>query len=289
MRDLKTKTKGNLLIFLTAFFWSFLGVATKFTSTNGIIVTGVTSLCALILIRIFFIKHKLKLNKISICSGTILAGVNLTFFMANKLTTVTNTIVLQYSSPIFVLIISILFLKYKPAKKQIGILIFCMLGMAVFFSDQFTSGNMTGNILALISGILFAVSFILNAMPESDPSTSMIINHFVCFSFALVYALFSGQRPVTADIGIMIITGVFFSGFASIFYSLGMKMTTALNANMIALSEVFMAPLWALILFHENLGKLSLLGILMMISSIILESYLENKLSDSEKTGKPAN
>lgn len=274
---MKTKTKGNLLILLTAFLWSFLGVTAKYVSTDGVLVTGITSFFAFIVIWLCYIKHKFQLNKITVFSGLALAGMNITFYMANKLTTVTNTIVLQYLSPVFVLIINILFLKYRPAKKQIGILLLCLVGMAVFFADQLSAGGTVGNILALISGLLFAVSFVLNAMPESDPSSSMLINHFVCFVFALVYFFLSGRRPAAADMGILIFTGVFITGFSSALYSAGMKRTTALNANMIALSEVFMAPVWAFLLFHEKMSPLSLCGIVLIIGSIVMESYFEVK------------
>lgn len=272
-----SKIKGNLLIFLTAFLWSFLGTITKYVSTGGILITGITSFAAFIVIRLCLIKHKLQINKITMITGVIMAGMNLMFFLANKLTTVTNTIVLQYSSPVFVLLLNILLLHYRPSKKQMAVLAVCMTGMIVFFSDQLSSGNMLGNVLALISGFLFAGTFFLNSMPENDPSSSMMIHHLVSFTFAFCYALLTHDRPVPGDIGLLVFTGIFMAGFPSVFYSLGMRFTSALNANMIALSEVFMAPIWALLIFHERMGRFSLLGIVMMLASIVYECVLENR------------
>lgn len=274
---MKSRTKGNLLLLLTAFLWSFLGVTAKYVSTDGILAAGITSLAGLVVIRVCFIKHKLRINKLTVSAGLALAGMNITFYAANKLTTVTNTIVLQYLSPVFVLLINILFLKYKPDKKQIGILLLCMSGMVIFFVDQLTIGNILGNLLALLSGLLFAISFILNAMPENDPKSGMLMNHFTCFLFALLYAILAHKSPVPQDMGLLLLTGILITGFSSVFYAIGMKRTTALNANMIALSEVFMAPVWAFFLFHERLSPLSLFGIVIIICSIVMESYFEVK------------
>ncbi|MDD3174624.1 MAG: hypothetical protein PHF63_13350 [Herbinix sp.] len=51
------------------------------------------------------------------------------------------------------------------------------------------------------------------------------------------------------EIIFLIIVGIVLSGISSVLYTLGIKYTTALNVNMIALSEVFMAPLWAFLNF----------------------------------------
>lgn len=274
---MKEKTKGNILIFLTALLWSFLGICDKSALSDGLVVAGAVSLFAFIVVRLCFIKRKFKFNKFTVVTGIVLALMNLTFFAANKMTTVTNTIVLQYSSPIFVLIINMVFFRYKPRRQQVGALTVCMGGMIIFFCGQLSAGNMLGNIIALSSGVFFAISFIFNAMPQSDPFSSTLINHFLTFLTGLVCFIFLKGSFVPSDTVTLAFTGIFISGFSSVCYSLGMEKTSALNANMIALSEVFMTPLWAHFIFHEAIGRFSLIGITLMLSSIIFESYFESK------------
>lgn len=282
------RTKGDLLLFGTAFLWSFIGISVKYVSINGILTAGITGAVAFVVVRLCFIRHKFRFDAVTVLSGVVTAGVNITFFLANKYTTVTNSIVLQYSSPIIVLLLNIVFFRYRPAKQQVASIVICMLGMLVFFNGQIGSGNMAGNLLALLSGFLFAVSFILNARPESDPSSSMMIAYLFSFVAAAAYFPFQRQLPSSGDIIVLICIGVLFTGFPSVLYSSGIKHTSALNASMITLSEVFLAPLWALLLYRESLGRFSVLGILLMLGAIIFESFWEKKTSQTAKTVEAA-
>ncbi len=60
-------------------------------------------------------------------------------------------------------------------------------------------------------------------------------------------------------------------------YARGICYTTALNANLIAMSEVLMAPLWALLLFGETVGAWAALGAGLMIVSILYETWFESR------------
>lgn len=58
-------------------------------------------------------------------------------------------------------------------------------------------------------------------------------------------------------------------------YAEGIQRTTALNANLIAMSEVIMAPLWSFVIFHEALGGMAALGAGLMIVAILYETWFE--------------
>lgn len=268
---MKSKTAGNLFIFFTAFLWSFLGIASKLVSTDPIVITGITGLFAFGVIRFYYRKHKLRISPLTVLTGFLYAGVNMTFYLANRYTTVTNTIVLQYCSPIFVLLLNVLLAHYKPKKKELVILSVCFAGMLIFFCDQLGGGQMLGNALALFSGLLFAGNFYCTAQPENDPPSCMMISQGICAIVGLGYMVGTHHYPVPKDLLLLIGVGVVLTGFSSIAYSKGMALTSALTANLIALSEVFMAPLWAFLLFHEQMGRYSAIGIVLMLGAILAE------------------
>lgn len=275
------RLKGNILIFATAFLWSFIGIATKLTVYHGMTVVGITSLMSIIVLLIYYRKHKFVWNKLTVFTGVVTALMNITFFMANKYTTVTNVIVLQYCSPIFVALYGILFLKKKVKHQQLIAIGVCMTGLLLFFAGQLKSGNIIGNLLALTSGILFAGTFILNTLPENNPTSASIVSHVICTIAGLGFTITYLKQPFDLfKIIFLIIVGIVLSGMSSVLYTLGIKYTTALNANMIALSEVFMALLWSFFIFKERLGTYAALGAALMIMSILFETYIERNCEE---------
>lgn len=80
------------------------------------------------------------------------------FVAANKLTTAANAIVLQYTNPMFVVLLSWLVLRRRAQRRDILLTAVLMGGIALFFLDELSPGHLVGNLLALCSGILMAVN-----------------------------------------------------------------------------------------------------------------------------------
>ena len=84
--------------------------------------------------------------------------------------------------------------------------------------------------------------------------------------------------------GLVLLSGVLCIGMAAVTYTIGIRMTTALNANLIAMSEVIMAPLWAYLLFEERVGSWP--AAVLMVGAIVYEIWFEAKESGKEEAGK---
>lgn len=276
------KQKGNLLIFCTAFLWSFLGILIKGVGVYCLVVSAVCGLSGAAVLYLFNRKHRFVFRGKTLLAGIVLAGMHLTFSLANTYTTVANAIVLQYCSPIFVLILNMLLLSYRPKRVQVFALALCIFGMVIFFLDQLGSGNMIGNVLALFSGLLFAGGFFLTADERVDALSATMLEFLLNVPAGLVYMLACQDFPNGRDWVLLLFGGILLRGIAGVCYAKGIQMTTALTANMVALTEVFMAPLWALLLFQESMGRFSLIGIILMVGAIVLECYCDHP----ERTGK---
>jgi drug/metabolite transporter (DMT)-like permease len=66
------------------------------------------------------------------------------FVTANKLTTSANTIVLQYTAPIFIIIISAAFFKQSFKRMDYLTVGITILGIALCFFDQLSAGSLSG-------------------------------------------------------------------------------------------------------------------------------------------------
>ena len=87
---------GNILILETAFLWSFLGIVTKMVTYHGMTVTAVISLVAMLTLRVCNRGSAIRWNRQILLTALATAGQTICFFLANKYTTVANTIVLQF-------------------------------------------------------------------------------------------------------------------------------------------------------------------------------------------------
>ena len=107
-------------------------------------------------------RKKIKISRFIVIVAICQLIAHLTFVLANKLTSVGNAIILQYSSMVFVLIYECIDLKKRPKPYQLLVVLMAFTGMFIFFVDSLSIGNMLGNTLALVSGMFFGLQFYLN-------------------------------------------------------------------------------------------------------------------------------
>ena len=113
-----TKEKNAMLqMIICSVLWSIAGIIIKLIDANPFVISGFRSLFSAITVFIFMIiaKKKFVINKKAVIMATCMSIVFLLFVSANKLTTAANAIVLQFTAPVFVLIVSYIFLKPRKS------------------------------------------------------------------------------------------------------------------------------------------------------------------------------
>ena len=99
-----------------------------------------------------------------------------------------------------------------------------------------------------------------------------------CISISFIFYVFKDFPSVQPLEWVsMILSGIFVSALGGIFFAKGIQVVNAFTANVICMSEVLLAPLWAFLIFHETVGKISLIGGVIIIFGIILNMYLERQ------------
>ena len=103
------------------------------------------------------------------------------FVAANKLTTAANAIVLQYTAPIFVFLFTRLVWREKISRLSGFALTVAMIGVTIISFDSAGEPEMAGVLLALLSGVLFAVYMInLQRTRDVHPAYLTWLNNLVC-------------------------------------------------------------------------------------------------------------
>jgi len=150
-----------LLVVGAAILWSTGGLFIKATDLSAFELSFGRSLLAAIIIIIFTRREGFGINAISALTSVLYAALLLLFVLATKLTTAANAIFLQYTAPVYVLILEPIFYKEKFRARDFATVAACLVGMSLFFVGKLRPQDVSGNLLALASGVCFALFFLL--------------------------------------------------------------------------------------------------------------------------------
>lgn len=279
---LSTKTKGILCVFFAAFLYSFGGLCVKLIPWSGLSINGARNMISLVVLGIYLFstRHKLRFHRYILVGALCVFGSNVLFTVSTKLTTAANAIVLQFTAPIFVLILSMIFWKRKPKFLDLGTCFLVLAGVLCFFLDSLELGGLMGNILALFSGLAYAGVFLLNDMPDSDPISSVFWGDLISVIIGLPFLL---QETVFSPTAILSVTfmGAFQVAVAYILMCIGLRTTPAVTASLISGIEPILNPILVALFYGEAVGPMALLGSVIVIGSVISYNILKARTQAS--------
>lgn len=263
---------GPLYIVFAAIFWSFGGLLGKLIPWSGLSIAALRGIFAAITIALYRRSFSFKLNKAILLAGLSLTLTTILFMIANKMTSSANAIVLQYTSPVFIILLTLIIDKQKPKKRDIFAIFGVLLGIYLFFFDQFKNGQYLGDLIALASGLSFAGVFFANKLPNASPIDATYIGNLLSF-IILPFVLFDMSFQLNQNPTIwmyIIFMGIFQLGFGYIFFSLGIKQSSATSSSIIATLEPILNPLWVFIFLGEKPSILALIGGMIVLLTVTI-------------------
>lgn len=277
------KESKNMSVFymvLCGVLWSTAGILIKFLPWNPMVIAGFRSLIAagVYIIYMRYEKIAFTINTYSILGGIALMCNFMFFVAANKFTTSANAIVLQYSAPIFILILSSLIYRQKFRAGDIITVAATSAGISLFFLDKLSGGYMLGNILALIAGLSFASMFVVTGHADNNSRSSGILLGHVFTSVIGVPFIFASQAPVTPSIiAVILAMGIFQLGIPYILYGLAVRKCSPLACSLISVIEPLLNPVWVFLYNGEAPSFFALIGGVIVISAVVIWSVWSGK------------
>ena len=271
MKSSQAERQSVLMMVVCSVLWSTAGVLIKLLPWNPFVIAGLRSLLAagVMFVYIRVSGTRIRLNRYSALSGLSLGLLMLTFVVANKLTTAANAIVLQYSAPAFILIFSALCFRQKFHRADVIVVALTTGGTALSFFDRLTPGHLLGNCIALFSGVLMAVNFIVSARADADSRMSGILFAHLAAAAAgvpLAFA-FPPALSVPTVAGILAL-GIFQLGIPYVLYGLALKNSTPLACSLIGALEPLLNPVWVFLFCGEAPGPSALAGGAVVIAAV---------------------
>jgi len=271
MSDIEIKDrKGPLFITLASVCWSFGGLFIKFIPWGAMSIVGIRAFLAAIVFIIYRRSFKIEFTAGNIMTAVCLSSTTVMYVFANKLTTAAAAILLQFTAPIFIILIYLVFYRKKPTISAVTAVLLTLLGMMLFFAENLDAGAFWGNIMALISGLSMAGVYVCNKRPDTNPENALFLGFLINTCIGLPFAFTDVTADVTAWVAVLIL-GIVQVGFAYIFFSKGIKRTPALLACLISAVEPILNPVWVMLAgIWGLLPELEIPGVFALIGGLII-------------------
>ena len=264
--------KGTLLVFLASIFYSLGGICMKGIPWSGMAVNGGRTAIAVVVMALYmWLTHqKLRFNRWIFLGAMAVSCTNILFSVANKMTTAANAIVLQYTAPIFVIVLTAIFMHKRPGRLDLLACAVVFGGVICFFVESLSGGGLTGDMLALISGVTYAVVFMLNDLPDGDALSAAFFGHVISAVVGLPFVFRETDFGTTCMIS-MLVLGVFQVGFAFICLGEGLKTTPAVTASLVSGLEPVLNPVLVALFYPgvDQIGFISLVGAVIVVGGVI--------------------
>lgn len=286
-------TNGTLLIILAGIFWGSMGIFVRgltalagFTSIQIVCVRLVVA--AVVFLCILWWKDRsgfrIALRDIPLFLGLGLCSILFfatCYFTAIRMMTLSIAAILLYTSPIWVMLMSLLLFHEKMTGSKLLALIISFIGCV--FVSGIGAGNSVvtplGILIGLCSGFGYGLYSILGTIALRKYSTYTVTTY--TFVIAAIGSLFVCSLPdlwhkITVCQSkpylclLILLTGIVTAVVPFLLYTLGLEHVEASRAAILATVEPMVATLIGIFIFHEYLTPLSALGILCILGAIVI-------------------
>ena len=290
------KKKAFLYIVLAGLSWGTSGIFVHYLAPYGFSSLQMTFVRALVsflclggyaLLRdrsVFRVTWK----QLLLCIG-VGAGIFFTascYFTSMQMTSVSTAVVLMYTAPVYVTVVSVLFMGERMSKLKLMAVICIMVGCVLV--SGFVTGmkfDLMGIIIGVFSGIAYAAYNILTKLALQQGCKPVTTTVYSFAAMTVIAALvcqpgqiinYAGAAPAVT-VPLLIGMGICTCVMPYVLYTLSMKDLSAGTASALGIIEPMAATVYSVVLFREELDIFSGAGIVLILASVFLLGKAEDK------------
>lgn len=270
-REVNNDRAGMLSVFMASICFSIGGLCVKMIPWSPLAINGARNLIGAAVIGIFIIAthHKIRINRPVVIGALSTIGVTTLFAVSNKLTTAANAIILQYTAPVFVILFMAVIFHVRPAKRDVMTCIAVFAGICIFFVDGLKTGNVAGDIAAVLSGVCYAGVFMMNTARGADPVSSCFLGQLT--SGIIFTPLCLNETVFTLPVlSTVLILGVVQVGLAYLFLTYGISRIDPVAGVLITSMEPILNPVWVALFYGETISPLSAAGAVIVFGAVVM-------------------
>ncbi len=285
------KGGARLQLVLAATCFSTAGAAIKWCGFGAGQIAAIRALVAMLAILALIPEARHRWSGRVGLVGVAYAAAGLLFVFANKLTTAANTVFLQATNPLFVVVLAPWLLREGVRAADLAFMGVLAAGLALLFvggQRHFTTAPdpFLGNVLAAGSAVAWAFTVTgyrwLARLGGSGADHGPIAAAAACGNLIVFLVCLPGALPFAAgratDWLIVIYLGVFQLGLAYVFLSRAITRVPALEASLFLLVEPVLSPVWAWLAHGETPGSLAVIGGAVILTATVLKAWTDTQV-----------
>jgi drug/metabolite transporter (DMT)-like permease len=278
--------QGIIALVACGIVWSTGGLLIKWLPFSAYTILFYRSVFAALLFLIIYRQKAWRLTRKSALVAVLYAGLLSAFVVATKLTTAANAIFLQYTAPIYVLLLEPLLYKVPLRRYNVITIAACLLGMVLFFLGGYEAGGQwSGIALAILSGV-FLAAFTLAQRGSEAPESGVFWGNvlvFLIWSFDWIHS----PSPTLTQWGLLAFLGLVQIGLGYLLFNYGLRHTSATESSLITMLEPILNPVWVFLGYGEVPAALSIAGGLIILAALAWRIWKVAR-SESSAEERPA-
>jgi drug/metabolite transporter (DMT)-like permease len=277
---------GAILVLLAAVLWSSGGLGIKNLDIPALATAGWRSFFAIPVLLAFggirYLRPAVVRQPAVIPTGVACMLTICLFVAANRLTTAANAILLQYTSPVWVILLSFPVLHEKPHRRDYMLAAACLSGLVFFFLDELSLDGMLGNLLAVITGMTMACMIVGLRFQglrgkQSPALLSILLGNMLCMAVCSPWMIVALPAMGAREWGILAALGSLQIGISYVFFSAGLRYVSALRATLLGLVEPLLNPVWVALGKGEIPGAGAVAGGIIILVSLVADALTRNQ------------
>ncbi len=266
-----SRSKAILYLVIAAVLWSTSGIVIKLVPWQPLAVVAGRSLFSSLVFLLYLRRFPRRINRWQLVAALSYILTQILYVSSLRLTAAANSIFLQYTAPLYIVVLGYWLLREKPSAADWLALPVIFAGMALFLGDSLSAGSGWGNFLAALSGIALALMTVaLRAQKDGSPAESFLLANLFTATFGFYFVV---QQPWTWAnwLGIAYL-GLLQVGLAFLLYAIAIKTIPALEATLIGTLEPILNPVWVFLFLAERPGPLALAGALLVFMGVVISA-----------------
>ena len=294
--NLNNQIKAYFFAGISIFFWSTVASAFKLSLRHLepiqlVLFSTFFSICVLFILVVYQGKLNLVKNfsRADLKKCALLGFLNpclyyIILFKGYDALPAQEAMVINFSWPVMLVILSIPILKQTIDIKSFLSIIVCYFGVVIIATNGNISSmqfeNPLGVFLMLSSTVLWSLFWLFNTKNSHDSLVSLFLIFVFSFPFILGFVVLTNSFVIPSIEGVIgsIYIGFFEMGISLVLWQSALKISTTVSR---IASLVFITPFLSLIILYFILGERILLstvaGILLICGGLILQKYFTKK------------
>lgn len=284
------KKAAPVFVIIAATLWAAMGIVTRYVSAVGFHIRQTAAVrivsAAICLVVFLFLtdrqKLKIKREDLKWFLGTGILSLfvnNLAYAETVQRASLSVAVVLLYTAPFFVVILSVLFFKEKMTIQKVTALLLSFAGCILVVG--LSGSNVGDNVyLTLLIGLCAGFGYSLYSVfgkVLTEKYESLTVTAYTFIVAACCALLVSNPVDMCQKIGenlekmsLIVVGSVVTLALPYVFYSMGLKYMESSKASILASWEVVAASLLGVVLYGESLDIYNIIGIVCVVTALVI-------------------